>query len=72
MPVSGPNKYFSDQRGSDATKNILELLSKEYNIESPHLCLPLSKKFKEDWDEQVKKLEEVVKELAWIDACASW
>ena len=74
MPVMGPNKDYADNLGNAATDAILTLLVGNFGVERP--CdldvVPMGKKFASEWDEQVNKLREVVKEMVWIDHCASF
>jgi hypothetical protein len=72
MPVSGPNQELAYRQGDEATDRILELLEGTFGASRPHPEMPLGKKLSQEWDELEIKLREIVKEMIWVDHCASW
>jgi len=72
MPVIGPSKDFTNEQGDEITDYILKLIDVDYHIQRPNVILLLGEKFAAEWDIQEKKLREAIKELCWIDNCASF
>ena len=64
----GANKDYSDEQAVKSVPEVLEFLNIKYKVgRSPNG--PFSRNLQKDYDEAVKKLEESLKEIFWIDAC---
>lgn len=73
MPCTGPNKEHADRIGDEVAEAVLLLLKEKYHATRPTSPLPsFQKKFGADWDVQVQKLHEVMREMIWIDHCSSF
>ncbi len=72
MPVAGPNQEHAYRQGDLATAEILTLLKDKYGADRPHPEMLLGEKLSAKWDELEKTLQETIREMVWVDYCASW
>ncbi len=72
MPVMGPNRDHAYEQGDKITDEILALLKEKHHLDCPSPALFLGDKLAVEWMVLAGKLRETIREMVWVDHCASF